>query len=65
MALAALDKDQSIIVKNKGMILAYVKFRDAEGLSVPRQVRYVFTLEKTVATSGKRDVRDCGQIGYH
>ncbi len=46
MALAALEKDQSIIVSNKEMILAYVKFRDAEGLSVPRQVRYVFTLEK-------------------
>jgi integrase/recombinase XerD len=45
-ALGALASDRSISKKNREMILAYIKFRNAQGLSIPRQVRYLFSLRK-------------------
>ena len=49
LALARLSEDTSISNRNKEVVLSYVKFRNAQGLSIPRQVRYVFTLGKTGA----------------
>src|SRR2546425_12921476 len=46
LALTGLNQDQLVPIRNKETILSYVKFRNAEGLSVPRQVRYLFTLRK-------------------
>lgn len=45
LALAGLNEDRSISSQNKEVILSYIKFRDAQGLSIPRQVRYIFTLK--------------------
>src|SRR5487761_334896 len=45
-ALSALSSDRSISKKNRETILAYIKFRHAQGLSIPRQVRYLFSLRK-------------------
>src|SRR5487761_402262 len=45
-ALGALASDRSISKKNRETILAYNKFRNAQGLSIPRQVRYLFSLRK-------------------
>jgi integrase/recombinase XerD len=45
-ALAALASDDSLSKRNKELILAYIKFRNAQGLSIPRQVRYIFSLRK-------------------
>jgi hypothetical protein len=44
LALSGLDKDQTISGKNRTLIQSYVKFRDAQGLSVPRQVRYIVAI---------------------
>ena len=46
LALIGLDKDQAVSSKNRTAIRSYIKFRDAQGLSVPRQVRYIFTIGK-------------------
>ena len=46
LALTGLRQDRLVTIRNKETILSYVKFRDAGGLSVPRQVRYLFTLRK-------------------
>lgn len=45
-ALAALEGDDTVIPKNRETIRAYIKFRAAQGLSVPRQVRYIYSLRK-------------------
>jgi uncharacterized protein (DUF885 family) len=45
-AKAALASDDSLSKRNKELILAYIKFRNAQGLSIPRQVRYIFSLRK-------------------
>jgi len=46
LAMIGLDKDQAVSSKNRTAIRSYIKFRDAQGLSVPRQVRYIFTIGK-------------------
>jgi len=46
LALAGLSQDLLVSVGNKETIQSYFKFRQAEGLSIPRQVRYLFTLRK-------------------
>lgn len=45
-ALAALEQDETVIPKNRETIRSYIKFRAAQGLSVPRQVRYIYSLRK-------------------
>jgi hypothetical protein len=45
-ALAAVSSDKSITKKNRELILAYIKFRNVQALSIPRQVRYLFSLRK-------------------
>jgi site-specific recombinase XerD len=45
-ALAALEQHETAIPKNRETIRSYVKFRAAQGLSVPRQVRYIYSLRK-------------------
>jgi integrase/recombinase XerD len=45
-ALAALEQDETVIPKNRETIRSYVKFRAAQGLSVPRQARYIYSLRK-------------------
>ena len=46
LALTGLSQDLLVTIRNKETILSYVKFRYAEGVSVPRQVCYLFTLRK-------------------
>ncbi len=46
LALIGLDKDQTVSPENRTVIRSYIKFRDAQGLSIPRQVRYIFTIGK-------------------
>lgn len=41
LSLNNLSQDQLVSIKNKETILSYVKFSDAEGLSIPRQVRQI------------------------
>jgi hypothetical protein len=45
-ALANLLANSSIREENKNTILSCAKYREAQGLSIPRQVRYIFTLTK-------------------
>jgi len=47
-----------ISISNKEVIQSYVKFRNAQGLSVPRQVRYIFTLGKLSRLLGNQSVQD-------
>ena len=58
LALLGLNGDPSISISNKDTIRSYVKFRNAQGLSVPRQVRYIFTLGKLSRLLGKQGVQD-------
>jgi site-specific recombinase XerD len=43
-ALAALDEDKIVSKKNNETILSYIKYRNAQGLSIPRQVRCISSL---------------------
>jgi hypothetical protein len=45
-ALAALDEDKFVSKKNKETILSYIRYRNAQGLSIPRQVHYIVSLRK-------------------
>jgi site-specific recombinase XerD len=45
-AVANLTADTSVREENKKTIMSYIKYREAQGLSIPRQVRYIFTLSK-------------------
>jgi site-specific recombinase XerD len=45
-AVANLRADTSVREEDKKTIMSYIKYREAQGLSIPRQVRYVFTLRK-------------------
>ena|SRR5438105_2869484 len=46
LALTGLNLDQKISDANREVIQSYIKFREAQGLGIPRQVRYVFTIGK-------------------
>lgn len=46
LALANLQENNSLLEDNKNTILSYLLYRQAQGLSIPRQVRYIFTLTK-------------------
>lgn len=45
-ALGALDEDTTLLLRNKELIRSYIKYRAAQGLSVPRQTRYIYCLRK-------------------
>ena len=45
-ALSDLREDNSLLEDNKNTILSYVLYREAQGLSIPRQVHYIFTITK-------------------
>ena len=45
-ALVKLKAESSVLEENKKTILSYIKYRQAQGLSIPRQVCYIFTLRK-------------------
>jgi integrase len=45
-ALANLETDRLALEESKKTILSYIQYRKAQGLSIPRQVRYIFTLKK-------------------
>jgi hypothetical protein len=41
--LANLREKSSLLKDNKNTIQSYVLYRGAQGLSIPRRVRYIFT----------------------
>jgi site-specific recombinase XerD len=45
-ALSCLDSDTRLIPANRGAIKKFLEYAQADGLSVPRQVRYIFVLRK-------------------
>lgn len=45
-ALESFENDKTIPKANREVIIRYVRYRGAQGLSVPRQVRYLSTLRK-------------------
>src|SRR2546422_11367963 len=58
LAVLGLNDDSSISISNKDVIRSYVTFRNAQGLSVPRQVRYIFTLGKLSRLLGNQSVQN-------
>jgi len=52
-ALANLEKDQNVLDANRKKIKQFIEFIRAEGLSVPRQVRYTYVLRKLNTLLGK------------
>ncbi len=58
LALYRLKENKSVSNRSKEAILSYVDFRNAQGLSIPRQVRYIFTLGKLSRLLGSRDLQD-------
>ena len=57
-ALAALDQDSTIIPTNKELIRSYIKYRAAQGLSIPRQTRYIYCLRKLSRFLNGKHFRD-------
>ena len=45
-ALAALDEDKFVSKKKKENILSHIRYRNTQGLSIPRQVPYIVSLRK-------------------
>ncbi len=58
LALSRLKENKSVSNRSKEVILSYVDFRNAQGLSIPRQVRYIFTLGKLSRLLGSLDLQD-------
>jgi len=52
-ALSILDGDKGILEKNRKKIKQFLEYIRAEGLSTPRQVRYVYVLRKVSRLLGK------------
>jgi integrase/recombinase XerD len=46
LALLNLRENNSLLEDNKNTIQSYLLYRQAQGLSIPRQVRYIFTITK-------------------
>jgi integrase/recombinase XerD len=57
-ALAALDEDSTLIPTNKELIRSYIKYRAAQGLSIPRQTRYIYCLRKLSRFLGGKLFKD-------
>jgi site-specific recombinase XerD len=64
-ALSTLDSDESLSKKNRELILSYIKYRNAQGLSIPRQVRYIFTLRKLARLLNGKSFREAKEAGSH
>jgi integrase/ribosomal protein L40E len=56
-AVSILDGDKKVIEKNRRKIRQFLEYIRAEGLSVPRQVRYVYVLRKISILLGKEFCR--------
>ncbi|MEM3851602.1 MAG: tyrosine-type recombinase/integrase [Methanomassiliicoccales archaeon] len=53
-ALKLLDRDGTIPPGNRKIIREYIRFRNAQGLSIPRQVRYLSVLRKLSRVTGRQ-----------
>jgi integrase/ribosomal protein L40E len=53
VALSNLDGDKEVLEKNRKKIREFLEYARAEGLSIPRQVRYVYVLRKLARLLGK------------
>jgi site-specific recombinase XerD/ribosomal protein L40E len=51
--LSSLDSDTRLIPANREAIKKFLEYAQADGLSVPRQVRYIFVLRKLSKLLGK------------
>jgi site-specific recombinase XerD len=56
-ALSILDGDKEVLESNRKKIEQFLEYIRAEGLSVPRQVRYVYVLRKVSRLLGKEFYR--------
>jgi site-specific recombinase XerD/ribosomal protein L40E len=56
-ALSILDGDKKVLDKNRKKIKQFLEYIRAEGLSIPRQVRYVYVLRKISNLLGKEFYR--------
>lgn len=54
-ALSILDGDKEVLEKNRKKIKEFLEYIRAEGLSTPRQVRYVYVLRKVKAIGRRPD----------
>jgi integrase/ribosomal protein L40E len=52
-ALSILDRDRAILESNRKKVKEFLEYIQAEGLSAPRQVRYVYVLRKASRLLGK------------
>ena len=52
-ALANLENDKNVLDTNRKKIKNFLEYIRAEGLSVPRQVRYTYVLRKLSSLLGK------------
>ena len=53
VALSNLEKDKRVLESNRKKIKQFLEYIRAEGLSTPRQVRYVYVLRKVSRLLGK------------
>jgi len=51
--ISSLQRDKKLIPANRKAILEFLEFAQADGLSVPRQIRYIFVLRKLSRLLGK------------
>jgi integrase len=57
VALKNLDADKKVLVSNRRKIKQFLEYIRAEGLSIPRQARYVYVLRKISVLLGKEFYR--------
>ena len=53
-ALASLENDSKVVEANRKKIKQFLEYIRAEGLSTPRQVRYIHVLRKLSSLLGKQ-----------
>src|SRR5207249_6854807 len=58
LALRSLSQNRLIKSEDRQTILSYIEFRNAQGLSVPRQVRYMQTLGKASRLLANTQLKD-------
>jgi site-specific recombinase XerD/ribosomal protein L40E len=56
-ALSILDGDKEVLESNRKKIKQFLEYIRAEGLSIPRQVRYIYVLRKVSRLLGKEFYR--------
>jgi len=57
VALTNLEQDKKVLESNRKKIKQFLEYIHAEGLSIPRQVRYVYVLRKVSRLLGKEFYR--------